>query len=592
MPPEPGQLIAQRYSLVRPLARGGMGEVWVARHVELDVELALKFSRFDDDFDSQGEQRFKREAQAAARLKSPHVVQIHDYGVHDGRPYIAMELLHGEDLGAVLEREGRVSLARAVGWLEQAGRALRVVHAAGIVHRDIKPSNLFLAKDPTHAPRMDGTSMDGTSMDGPPADGASMDGPSTDGAPPESTQDFGEAILKMLDFGIAKTQGGAHTTSAGLLLGSPAYMSPEQARGNPVDERSDLWSLGAVFYRMLTGSAPFDGASSGDVLVRLCTEDVPPPSTLRADLGPDVDAFFRRALARDPARRFKTVAEFLEGARQLTSTSSAELEPPSVPLGRETPTASLRAPRASFEIESPTREARDATARAAIEPTQASPTPRPARRFPFALWPRSPGLRATAAALLVAGLLGWVWRSARSGAPLPESNEPSAEATRRPDPWESETIASSVDSTRATRVHPASAESRDRHRPPVASPPDSALRPTPPEESAEPNAEPHDPAGTSNGAAPSSKSATTSMTSPSQGSASTKASSTGSSANGPAAGPATNGSSSTTSPISTASARKSSSPARDGSSRSPAPSAPSSAERADPVFGLPLGDTR
>lgn len=326
---EAGQLVASKYRLERPLARGGMGAVWVARHVELDVDVALKFRRFADDVELAVEHRFKREAQAAAQLRGPHIVHIHDYGVHEGTPYIAMELLSGEDLGQRLDREGAMSLTVALGWLRQAAKALRVVHAAGIVHRDIKPSNLFLAEQQ------------------------------------------GEAVLKMLDFGIAKTpdEGGA-TTSAGLLLGSPAYMSPEQARGQRVDARSDLWSLAAVLYRMLTGRAPFEGPSSGDILVRLCTEDVAPPSSAAPHLGPEVDRFFRRALARDPDGRFQDVDELLAAAETLAELPGASEVPslasggsacaegrrtPSVqssprPVaggagrGRSTPTESLRMP--------------------------------------------------------------------------------------------------------------------------------------------------------------------------------------------------------------------------------------------------------
>lgn len=289
-----------------------MGSLWVARHLELDVEVALKWSH-EEGLDGQREQRFRREARAAARLKSPHIVQIHDYGFHEEVPYIVMELLSGEDLGALLAREERLSLARALKWLWQAGKALRVVHRAGIVHRDIKPSNLFLA------------------------------------------QHGGETVLKMLDFGIAKVPAeGGQTTSVGLILGSPAYMSPEQARGHAIDARSDLWSLAAVFYRMITGHAPFEGASPGDILVRVCTEDVPPPSERLPALGEATDAFFGRALARDPERRFASVDELLVAANELLPEARGEdveetlgveaVSPgPTLP-GRMTPTASIRIP--------------------------------------------------------------------------------------------------------------------------------------------------------------------------------------------------------------------------------------------------------
>lgn len=162
-------------------------------------------------------------------------------------------------------------------------------------------------------------------------------------------------MLKMLDFGIAKVPAeGGQTTSVGLILGSPAYMSPEQARGHAIDARSDLWSLAAVFYRMLTGHAPFESASPGDILVRVCTEDVPPPSERLPELGEGTDAFFRRALARDPECRFASVDELLAAANELLPEAQEEgsEEMPGVGpspasagvVGCMTPTASIWVP--------------------------------------------------------------------------------------------------------------------------------------------------------------------------------------------------------------------------------------------------------
>ncbi|MEP7121806.1 MAG: protein kinase [Byssovorax sp.] len=265
MIPAPDLVVGGKYRLVRALASGGMGSVWIARHTQLEVEVAVKFMAAElSSFPSAGA-RFEREARAAAQLKSPHVVRIHDYGLEDGTPYIAMELFDGEDLAGLLDRERRLSLPRASEILAQAAKALRAAHEARIVHRDIKPSNLFLARE------------------------------------------SGEIVVKVLDFGIAKEtalagQQGATTT--GVVLGSPLYMSPEQARGTSIDERSDLWSLGVVLFEMLTGEQPFLGASVGDVIAKICGDELPVPSRFNPDLSPDVDAFFARALARDPAGRF------------------------------------------------------------------------------------------------------------------------------------------------------------------------------------------------------------------------------------------------------------------------------------------------
>jgi eukaryotic-like serine/threonine-protein kinase len=266
------ELIGGKYRLLRPLATGGMGAIWVAHHVDLAVDVAVKFHSPRAEFDSHAEQRFRREAQAAAKLKSPHVVQMYDFGIDAGAPYIVMELLEGEDLGEHLERERRLDFKVSLDLLRQAAKALTLAHQAGIVHRDIKPSNLFLARI------------------------------------------GGERLLKVLDFGIAKhigTQSGEATTAVGVVLGSPAYMSPEQARGGALDYRSDLWSLSAVLYRMLTGRPPFAGHTSQDIVIKVCTEAITPPSQLVTTLPAALDGFFIRALARRPEDRFQSADELV-----------------------------------------------------------------------------------------------------------------------------------------------------------------------------------------------------------------------------------------------------------------------------------------
>ena len=253
-----------------------MGSVWVARHVQLEVDVAIKFRTRADGLDAPAIDRFKREAQAAAQLKSPHVVHIHDYGLDDGTPFIAMELLQGEDLGELLDRVGRLSLRRTLQLISQAAKGLEAAHQAGIVHRDIKPRNLFLAR----------------------------------------LSD--DEVLKILDFGIAKrTSSEDGDTSANVVLGSPAYMSPEQARGTEVGPTSDVWSLAAVTYRALTGVPPFQGTSSQDTVIKICTEDAPPASSHCADLPKAIDEFFHRALAREPRDRFASPSDLVQAFRKL-----------------------------------------------------------------------------------------------------------------------------------------------------------------------------------------------------------------------------------------------------------------------------------
>jgi eukaryotic-like serine/threonine-protein kinase len=280
--PTRGSEFAQKYRLDRHLAHGGMGAVWVARHLKLDSLVAIKLMSPECLASPALRARFEREAKAAAQLRSPHVVQIHDYGVEDGIPYIVMELLEGEDLGARLKRVRRLAMPAAATILTQAAKALHRAHEMGIVHRDLKPTNVFVAR----------------------ADD--------------------DEIVKLLDFGIAKAMAsdgsGDESTATGAVLGSPNYMSPEQARGlKEVDHRSDLWSLSVILYRMLTGEVPFRGAGTGDLIVRICTDPIAAPSSIVADLPPSVDSFFLRALARDPEKRFQSARELAVTFANLVS---------------------------------------------------------------------------------------------------------------------------------------------------------------------------------------------------------------------------------------------------------------------------------
>jgi len=274
MSPAAGDIIGGKYQIERLLAAGGMGSIWVARHRELDTDLAVKFMSEELVDDDSIRLRFKREAKAAAQLKSEHVTQIFDYGVDAQTPYIAMELLVGEDLRQLLRRDGPQTPQRCADILAQVCQGLQVAHDAGIIHRDLKPSNIFLA------------------------------------------QIGGREIVKILDFGIAKETNPqlvvGERTSTGVVLGSPRYMSPEQTKGEPVDARSDLWSVAVVAYLMLTGSQPFGGKHIGQVIAAICTGDAQPPSRLVPDLPPELDVFFARALARSAADRFASAAALVD----------------------------------------------------------------------------------------------------------------------------------------------------------------------------------------------------------------------------------------------------------------------------------------
>jgi serine/threonine-protein kinase len=257
-----------------------MGSVWEAEHVGLEVRVALKLLRAELGQDEAHIERFRREARVAAKLKSPHIVAIHDTGVERGTPYIAMEFLEGEDLELRLGRLGKLDPSEALKWLDQAARGLAAAHRAGLVHRDVKPANLFIERLPA-----------------------------------------GER-LKVVDFGIARPASSESAlTTQGGVWGSPAYMSPEQARGRSVDQRTDVWALAGVFYRMLTGQVPFPGRTEHDTIVEVCTGQLRPPSEVNPALPQALDELFVRALAKDPAERTATVEDLAHEAAEAIGES-------------------------------------------------------------------------------------------------------------------------------------------------------------------------------------------------------------------------------------------------------------------------------
>jgi eukaryotic-like serine/threonine-protein kinase len=266
----PGEVIAGRYRLVRELARGGMGVVWVAHALMLGIDVALKFVRPDTateiDF-----ARIEREAQAAARCSHPALVRVFDFGWTDrGDPYLVMELLVGELLSTTLEREGRLSAVQAVRALLPIVDALRTAHQCYIVHRDIKPHNIIVACDPG-----------------------------------------GTRWPKLLDFGIAKFRMAARfdVTAEGVVVGSPEYMSPEQATGcGEVDARSDVWSLCATLYHLTVGVPPFHRAAF-QALVHAILHEAPTPITESAVGDSALWAIIARGLAKDPGRRIGSMSE-------------------------------------------------------------------------------------------------------------------------------------------------------------------------------------------------------------------------------------------------------------------------------------------
>ncbi len=243
-----------------------MGSVWVAKHVELDVDVAVKLISWVQALKPVAVERFKREARAAAQIRSPHVVQILDYGVHEGVPYMAMELLSGQDLSEYLEAAGAVAPKRLLEILRPTVKALALAHQAGIVHRDIKPANIYLARVGD------------------------------------------DEVVKVLDFGIAKetSREAKHTTGTGLV-GSPLYMSPEQMKGSDVDAQSDLWSLAVVLHEALCGEPPYDAPSLPQLFHTVSHKDAPPISSVVPEL------------AREKTERFANVRELLAAFEQAVA---------------------------------------------------------------------------------------------------------------------------------------------------------------------------------------------------------------------------------------------------------------------------------
>jgi serine/threonine protein kinase len=312
-----GATLAGRYRLLEQLGEGGMGSVWKAEHLLLHSHVAVKIIDPDIARLEFNLARFLREAKTLATLRSPHVVQVLDFGSDADTPYLVMELLQGQTLGRRLSEQGRLTLGETNRVLRDVCAAMSLVHEQGLIHRDLKPENIFLCNV------------------------------------------GGQRVTKVVDFGIAKSLRGEMTTGSmktrtGHMLGTPSYMSPEQCRGlKDIDHRADLWALGVIAYECLVGKVPFDGQVLGDLLLRICMDPLPIPSQhARGVLPAAFDAWFAKAVARDRVERFQSALEL--------ATSLSELSPAISVPAVSAPPVSVSAASVSA-VSAPPREAVEAS---------------------------------------------------------------------------------------------------------------------------------------------------------------------------------------------------------------------------------------
>jgi serine/threonine-protein kinase len=451
-----GEIVGGKFRVERLVARGGMGVVLEATHLELDERVALKLIRPSALGNAEILERFKHEARAAAKLKNEHIARVMDVGTHNGIPYMVLEYLEGVDLGTILARGQSISVRDAVDWTLQACEGLGEAHARGIVHRDVKPENLFVA------------------------------------------QHLGRPSIKLLDFGVSKSSLGLKHDGAFSLgedsslrqttgmLGTPLYMSPEQIRSShTVDHRSDIWSLGAVLYELLTGRPPFFADSVSEVCKVILEEDAPRLEDGRPDVPSALAVAVNRCLTRDPAQRFQNVAELahallpfahprMHGSVErltnlLREAGMTELHLPSLPPPRESIPSVVVIPRdapvAGFE-----REAETVYASTLAEPPRK-------RRWAFLVVAGGIGLLAVLA-------IAFALASRKTDEPLPS---PSVVAVlpERSAPITSPTPASVPSNTPTTRVEETAPTRRAQRTSKVAAPgapsakPPEAPRPPP-----------------------------------------------------------------------------------------------------------------
>jgi serine/threonine protein kinase len=275
-----GKILDEKYEIISLIGEGGMGAVYHGRHMVINKPVAIKFLRGSLTKQEEVVKRFYREAQAAAAIRHSNIIDVMDLGVSpEGEPYLVMEFLEGEGLADYLEHRGALDIATVCAIVEGALVGLDAAHSQGIIHRDIKPDNIYLVNR------------------------------------------AGEPLgIKLIDFGISKflsVPDQTKLTQDGSMLGTPAYMSPEQARGLDVDHRTDLYSMGVIFYQMLTGETPFSGVNYSELLLNMLTTEPKNPFEINPDFPEAARPVVERALKKDPTERFQSAEEMLRTIRAL-----------------------------------------------------------------------------------------------------------------------------------------------------------------------------------------------------------------------------------------------------------------------------------